>query len=294
MTDGLFNLSKIAEKYVTNTIFIILLASWRSRKKILYFILVNENQPHILCMRLCSEPKNEPEDSPMNRKTRLLSSVIINLIVAAATTGVITSYFMGNITNVNFPHETLYFFTTDSNIIAAVGCVLTAAFEIAVLRGKRDSVPEWVRVIKYSGMVSLLLTFLTVIVFLLPLFGEETVTGTSFHMHIAAPLLTFASFVLLENDKKLGFSRIFCGMAPMLVYAAVYVLMAVVIGYGNGGWTDFYSFNRNGMWYVTLVMMTSVTFVLCASTRLLHNHILSHRNKRASVAVLPGAASFGK
>ena len=124
--------------------------------------------------------------------------------------------------------------------------------------------------------------------------GEETVTGTSFHMHIAAPLLTFASFVLLENDKKLGFSRIFCGMAPMLVYAAVYVLMAVVIGYGNGGWTDFYSFNRNGMWYVTLVMMTSVTFVLCASTRLLHNHILSHRNKRASVAVLPGAASFGK
>jgi hypothetical protein len=83
-------------------------------------------------------------------------------------------------------------------------------------------------------------------------------------------------------------------MAPMLVYAAVYVLMAVVIGYGNGGWTDFYSFNRNGMWYVTLVMMTSVTFVLCASTRLLHNHILSHRNKRASVAVLPGAASFGK
>ena len=230
----------------------------------------------------------------MQSSKRLLSSVVINLIVAAASVGVVIFYFAGNITNVSNPCETLFFFTTDSNLIAAAGCLLTAVFEVRVLNGKRRFVPEWVRLVKYSGMVSLLLTFFTVILLLLPLYGEETVTGTSFHMHIAAPALTFVSFVFLENDRTLSFNRSLWGMAPMLVYAAVYVVMVVFIGVENGGWTDFYSFNRGGMWYVTLAVMISATFLLCASTRCLFNHITLLRAEKASKIQLSRATNYGK
>ena len=213
----------------------------------------------------------------MNRKTSLISSIIINLIVAACTTGVVTSYFMGYFDSVNHAYETLYFFTTDSNILAALGSVIVAAFEINILRGKRKTVPDWAVVIKFSGMVSLLLTFWTVMLLLLPVYGARTVTGTSFHMHIAAPALTFISIVFLESDKILSFHKALWGMAPMLIYGAVYLVMAVFIGFDNGGWTDFYTFNRNGLWYVSLVMMTSATFLLCVSSRCLYNLIAKIR-----------------
>ncbi len=213
----------------------------------------------------------------MNRTARLICSIVINLIVTAASTGVVISYFMGNITNVTYPYETLFFFTTDSNLIAALGCLLVAEFEIGILRGKRNSIPQWAALIKYAGMISLLLTFLTVMTLLLPLYGTETVTGTSFHMHIMAPALTFFSFVFLESGRKLDFSRSLWGMAPMLIYGLIYLIMVVFIGFNNGGWTDFYSFNRNGLWYISLAMMTSATFALCMSTRFLYNLVAKIR-----------------
>ena len=60
----------------------------------------------------------------MKNKKRLIASVIINFIVFAVTTGVVISYFLGNLGSyIKSPADKFMFFTTDSNILAAAGAL---------------------------------------------------------------------------------------------------------------------------------------------------------------------------
>ena len=57
----------------------------------------------------------------------------------------------------------------------------------------------------------------------------------------------------------------------MLIYGAVYLYNVVFIGYSNGGWFDFYALNRNGQWYISLIIMLLSTLTLSLLTLLIHN-----------------------
>ena len=54
----------------------------------------------------------------------------------------------------------------------------------------------------------------------------------------------------------------------------VYVTMVVCRGEKNGGWTDFYSFNIGGFWYLSCVVIILATLGLAAVLRLVHNKML--------------------
>lgn len=206
-----------------------------------------------------------------NRK--LIASVILNFTLFALTSAVIISYFLGNLTpEVKTPAEKFIFFTTDSNILAAVGALLTAVCNIAVLRGKLSEMPRVISAIKLMGTVSLQLTFFTVLFLLLPVYGFELLFGgTGSHMHAVAPLLSLITFVFLDGHSKLPLRYALYGIIPMLIYAAVYLTQVVFIGFANGGWMDFYTFNRNGAWPVSLAVMFAATLALSFGVIWLHN-----------------------
>ena len=208
----------------------------------------------------------------MNNK-KLISSVVLNFTLFAMTTAVIVSYFLGNLTpEVKTPAEKFIFFTTDSNILAALGGLLTAVFNIAVLRGKLREMPRVITVIKLMGTVSLQLTFFTVVILLLPVYGFELLfSGTGSHMHAIAPLLSLITFVFLDDNKKMPLRYALFGVIPMLIYAAVYLTQVVLIGFANGGWVDFYTFNRNGSWPLSLAVMITATLALSFVVVLLQN-----------------------
>lgn len=208
----------------------------------------------------------------MNKK-RLIASVIINFTVFAVTTGVVISYFLGNTTPlVQNPVDKFRFFTTDSNILAALGSLVTGIYNILIMKGKRKTVPRPAEIFKLMGVVSLLLTFSTVMALLMPIYGPEMLLGgTAFHMHVGAPVLCFVSFVFLDGFEKIKLSYAPLGMIPMVIYGAVYLTEVVFIGPSNGGWYDFYALNRNGTWYISLVVMLSATLVLSLLTLIIHN-----------------------
>jgi len=201
-------------------------------------------------------------------KTKTILSLICNSVIFLVTTGIFISYFLVKSDVLENGWQSLRFFTTDSNLLAAVAAALVAVCDIQKLRGRRTDIAKPFMLLKYMGVVSLLLTFCTVMVLLVPIYGAaRELTGTAFHMHVAAPVLSFVSFVFWEADRKISLPQTFLGLAPMLVYGIVYFLQVLVFK----NWIDFYAFNKGGRWYITVPVIIAVTYLLCLLVRLLRN-----------------------
>ena len=215
----------------------------------------------------------------MNR--RILTALILNILVVIATTAITVSYyFHSNNPLVETGLDSYKFFTTDSNILAAISALVMIPYEIGILRGKRDKLPHAAVVFKFVGMVAVMLTFLTVIFLLLPVYDAGfLLLGTAFHMHLAGPLIALVTFLFLETDSKIRFPETFLAVIPSAVYGAVYLTEVVIIGEQNGGWMDFYTFNRGGYWYITSVVIIGITYLIALVTRIIHNKMVRDRSR---------------
>ena len=205
-------------------------------------------------------------------KAKATISLILNSITALMTAFVIVLLFFIDDPVINNGWESFMFFTTDANILTAIASVVVAVFDIRVLRGKADAIPKYAELLKYIGVVSLMLTFSTVIFFLVPVYGAGyELGGTNFHVHLAAPMMSLFSFLFCEKRTKISFKESLFGLLPTAVYAAVYYVMVVAIGAENGGWIDFYTFNQNGHWFSFFVVLMAATFGICMLVRLTFN-----------------------
>lgn len=205
-------------------------------------------------------------------KAKAAISLILNSITALMTAFVIVLLFFIDDPVINNGWESFMFFTTDANILTAIASVVVAFFDIRVLRGKADAIPKYAELLKYIGVVSLMLTFSTVIFFLVPVYGAGyELGGTNFHVHLAAPMMSLFSFLFCEKRTKISFKESLFGLLPTAVYAAVYYVMVVAIGDENGGWIDFYTFNQNGHWFSFFVVLMAATFGICMLVRLTFN-----------------------
>lgn len=201
---------------------------------------------------------------------KAISSIVINSIIFLVTTGIVVSYFCGNTgTLIEHGYESFKFFTTDSNVIAAAASLCMIVSQIKHIRNKNE-IPLAVILLKYVGTVSVMLTFCTVVLFLAPIYGAANVlSGTAFHMHAAAPLLSLISFCFIETDTKLPFRSTFAAIIPMLIYAVVYTANVVFLN----TWMDFYSFNMGGYWYFTAPIIIISTYIISIITLLIHNRM---------------------
>ena len=203
-------------------------------------------------------------------KSKNIISLIMNIIIFAATVMVIVSIFVWHTDRlIKHSYETFKFFTTDSNILSAVASLIVAIFQIRIITGKAKEIPNWVVVLKYIAVTSVMVTFTTVMLFLGPLYGYDFVLkGTSFYLHLALPLLALASFWLFEPYCAISKKQIHIAVLPMAIYGTVYLIQVLI----TGGWEDFYGFNTGGMWYVSIALMVIGTYALAIIIRLLHNH----------------------
>jgi len=209
----------------------------------------------------------------MNKK--ILTALILNIIVVVATTAITSSYyFFSSNPLVETGFDSYKFFTTDSNILAAISSLVLIPFEVQILRGKRKELPRFAVLLKYVGMTSVMLTFTTVMTLLLPQYGASfLLLGTAFYMHLAGPLIALVTFLFLETDVRIRLTETFLALIPCVLYGAVYLTEVVFIGEQNGGWSDFYTFNRGGYWYITVVVLLLVTYLIAVLTRLIHNKV---------------------
>ena len=192
----------------------------------------------------------------MSVKTKATVSLIINFLIAAVTTGIIISYFFTESNLIKNKEEIFQFFTTDSNILAVAAAFVVMIFDIKILRGKAI-------ILKFAGTACLMITFLTSLFYLVPMYGFSFIFGGTFlHMHMTAPLMSLLSLCIFEKGERLSFMKSHLAYVPMAVYAAVYFIMVSVIGEANGGWRDLYSFGKNGIGFITIAIIAEDIIVV--------------------------------
>ena len=92
-------------------------------------------------------------------------------------------------------------------------------------------------------------------------------SGKNFYLHLGGPLLALLSFVFLERFYTLPFVTSLLGVIPVILYGFVYLYEVVMIG----RWDDFYGYNKNGKWPVSMAAMFVGGFLVCVMVRVLFN-----------------------
>lgn len=200
--------------------------------------------------------------------------------MVVSTAAITISYFFySNNPLVETGVDSFKFFTTDSNILAALSSLVLIPYEVQILKGKRESLPRGAVLFKFVGMTSVMLTFVTVITLLLPQYGAVfLLLGTSFYMHLAGPIAALVTFLFLETDVKIRLPEAFLALIPSVLYGSVYLVEVVIIGEKNGGWMDFYTFNRGGYWYITMFVILIATYLMALLARFIHNSMVKSKN----------------
>jgi hypothetical protein len=212
-------------------------------------------------MKACAAEK--AADSGIGKRMRRKSAAVCNLLIA----GIVLYSWIRMLSGIDagglFSESrirTLKYFTVDSNLLAGAAALCAALFEFR--SGKE--IPVWVSALKLAATASVMLTFLTVIGFLGPIFGYASMfTGANLYMHLITPLLAAAVFCLLEGTPALSLRHCFFAVIPMLIYGEVYLLNILINGTGSGMNTnDWYGFTRWGLAAAPLVylVMASVTW----------------------------------
>ena len=212
-------------------------------------------------------------------------SMICNLIIVLFTidafyysfrTDVIRDEFWFGYTGVH----SLRFFTVLSNLFVMFVGVIILVYNIKNAINDKYEFPKWLISLKYVATTAVSLTFLTVVVFLAPMFAMagkgyfSLFEHNNFFMHFLTPVLAFTSFVFFERNQKLPFKQTWLAILPTTLYAIVYTIMVVFVGEANGGWADFYNFTFGGNnWVIPISasVMLLVTFGLGVLLRVFHN-----------------------
>ena len=126
--------------------------------------------------------------------------------------------------------NSLRYYTVLSNLLEGLAALLTVVFLALILAGKAKELPRWLTLLRYAGVTSVSLTFLTVMVYLGPVFGFNIMfNDANLYFHLLIPLLAIAEAVFLSGE-KLRFTDSFVAALPTLLYGIWYVINNLVNG----------------------------------------------------------------
>lgn len=202
-------------------------------------------------------------------------SMMINAVIAVWTAYTIYWYF--RILNKDRPLkrnlQIFRFFTILSNCFSAM---VSLAVLFLVLAGNSPAaLPEGMMLLRMMATVSVTITFLTVVFFLVPTMGTWLLyKEDNLYMHVIGPWLAVIEFLFVEKGMLFAKGQIVIGVLPMLAYACLYLYRVVYQTEEKGGWPDFYGFNRNGMWRISVTAMVLASLLISAVLVLVHNMLL--------------------
>lgn len=181
----------------------------------------------------------------------------------------------------NFDHmglRTFCMFTVNSNILAAGAMAMVIPYTMDGLRTHNYHLPRWIVDVVYAGVTAVALTFLVSLFILAPVKGFLLIfSGSRFFLHGVCPVLAVLAFCFFMSQKRMGFWDSLFALIPVIIYAAVYFVMVVVIGEENGGWNDFYGFATFIPWWVSAIALVPVSLLIATGIRVLHNRSRDRR-----------------
>ena len=198
-----------------------------------------------------------------NKRLSILVNILIFLLVLISGLSILFDWTQGvRLTSAGF--SSMKYFTVLSNQLAGLAA---AIYLVCLLRNR---VPTWVILLKYMAAASVGLTFLTVMLFLGPLYGYGAMLrGVNLPLHCIVPVIAMAEFVFLVHAPILRRTDALLAAAPMLLYGAVYMCNILLNGVGKWPDTnDWYSFCLWGL-PVGFGIFAALFLVTCGLARLL-------------------------
>ena len=99
---------------------------------------------------------------------RIILSLLCNAIVVVWTVAAVWRTVRRNVDEAGGRAAAFRYFTTDSNLLSGAAALVIAACDVRLLAAGGALLPAWAVAVKYIGTVAVLVTFLTVMVFLGP------------------------------------------------------------------------------------------------------------------------------
>lgn len=181
-------------------------------------------------------------------------------------------------------YQILRYFTVQSNILVAIGAVITIIFNIKIIVSGEYKIPTWASMFKYAGTVAVTVTFITVVVFLGPIVASQGVSyfelfaRHNFILHLLSPVLAIVTFLFFERSDDFKFVYTLFGVAPTVLYSFMYAPLVL-----TKVWPDFYGFTFGGkLWAVpiSLIVMYGATFGLAVAERAIKRLIWKKLEKK--------------
>ena len=133
-------------------------------------------------------------------------SLILNMLIVILVTIGFTFMFIG----FKFmPGDTLLettrlevfkFYTVDSNILIGIISLILVIYEIKLLNGYIDKIPNFIYILKLIGTAGITLTFATTAIFLVPQYGFYAMYNNSnLFFHLMVPILSIVSYIVYEK-----------------------------------------------------------------------------------------------
>jgi hypothetical protein len=181
----------------------------------------------------------------------MILSVLLNLVTAAAAAAAVAGHCR------NTPAKiTLRYFTVLSNLFCAAASLAVAAARLC------GAVPNGILMMKFVGTAAVTITFLTVMFFLGPVVYNYKVllTGPDLWLHLVCPVIAILT-LLLWDGPDMGFGGALWGVLPVLLYGGMY-LYRILLAPPEKRWEDFYGFNRNGRWLLSVAAMSAAALAV--------------------------------
>lgn len=218
----------------------------------------------------------------MGRQKRIISfAVNVFIAVMVAVAWAMLAFGAGVDKLADRGMSSLKYFTVLSNLLLGVASLGYAVCQARCLRGSAPEIPRAIHVLKYVATTAVGLTFLTVMVFLGPLYGyPEMFAGANLWLHLVLPVLAIAEFCVLEGPYDLRQRDNLAAVLPTLLYGICYVGNILANGFGHGAATnDWYGFTLWGLDKIPLVLgvMLLVTYLIGLAIRLANRHIAQWR-----------------
>lgn len=194
---------------------------------------------------------------------RKTAALFIELVIIAWTVASVALMSMGTGDDASLSSRNCFcYFTVDSNILSAAASLFTA---VCLIRNRSSRAAA---VLKFTGTVAVMVTFLTVLFFLGPVMGyKNMLSGHNLYLHAIGPLLAFLSCCLPEDEKTLSVKESLFGLIPVLAYGTFYYFKVIVFK----TWPDFYGFAARVPWWVSYIAMTLAGLLISLAVRFIRN-----------------------
>lgn len=154
----------------------------------------------------------------------------------------------------------LKYYTVDANFLTAFAALLAIPWELRAAGNPGKALPHGILLLYFAGVVSLAVTFLTVIFFLGPLLGWAKICeGSNLCMHLIMPVFVLILFVWSGYGREISAGERIIGILPTALYGTGYLIHILMTdtSFGTNG-NDWYGFAQWGLGMLAPVLLLAI------------------------------------